>query len=100
MPLHVEDELAVAELRRGELRLEGGLGLELEEAAAPAGRRVGGVEREQRARCAAAGDQELAPARPSRFALRVGRFVREAVGGRFARESGTGTNSPLRSCRA
>ena len=85
VPLHVEDELAVAELRGGELRLERGLGLELEETAAPAGGSVRGVESEQRARCAAGGDEEF-PAREAE-AARVARrrLVREAVRGEVSR---------------
>ncbi len=57
--LHVEDELTLAaDSRLRELRLERGFGLELEEAAAFARRRVSGIEGEQRARRAAGRNQK------------------------------------------
>ncbi len=80
MALHVEDELAGLELRRRGRGLGGSDRGQVEEAAGPAGRRVGRVEGEQRARRAAARDQEIAPSERQPLRVHVGRFLRQVVG--------------------
>ena len=98
VPLHVEDELALAaDPRLRELRLERGFGFELEESAALPRRGVGRIEREQRARRAASRDQKIATTNAQALRVLSRRLVRQAVAGAVGRRERNGREFAVRS---
>ena len=78
--LHIEDELAGLELRGRGRGLRGRDGRQVEEPAGPAGRGVGGVESEQRARRAAGREQEVAPAHREALRVRIRGLLGQVIG--------------------
>ncbi len=76
--LHVEDEFAALEARRGGGFERGGRG-QVEEAAGAAGRGVRGVEGEQRGGRSAGRDQEIAPPEAQAPRMDVGRGLGQVV---------------------
>src|SRR5687767_5581819 len=99
VPLHIEDELALAAHPcLSKLRLERRFRLYFEKPATLSNRGIGGIESEQRARRAARRNQEITAAHTQTLGILCRRCVRQAVAGSIRRRKRDRLELPVRGC--